>query len=101
MQTATNADEQRKMTVSCVDHWAARLSHSNDSAQDVAEATIGACLDAVQYLASFMAKEERAQSVAGEQPYSANLNDLIDEFRRKALFRVVQWRAGKCPTPDI
>lgn len=45
---AVSADDQRQVTYSCVERWAARLARSKmDAAADVAKAAVGACEDAI------------------------------------------------------
>lgn len=96
---------QKQMLEQCVHRWAYRLAPSGDPAPVAAEAVLAAC-DEVLFRATFAA-EQRAQS--RNEP-----NDVFDvqtgqsvnryagateEMRRKALFHVVQARAGKCVVP--
>ena len=90
---AASWTEQREMLVSCVDHWAARMSLAPDPAPVVADATIAACEEAIQYEVKFWNKENPGSptTIAASSAYQ----------RGQALFRVVQWRAGKCPLPEV
>lgn len=77
-----------QITAACVERWAARLSFSGDSASDVADAAIGACDDAIAY------SEKEAAQKQGRQP---DISQAEAYWRREALFRAIQWRAGNCP----
>lgn len=71
---------------SCVLHWAARLSLSNERADIAADAAIGACRGA---LTDYAMSVDPAPIVEREK-----------SLREEALFRIVQQRAGKCGVPD-
>lgn len=71
----------------CVERWAARLSYSPDDARIVAEAALGACEAAIGHYEVAMAKTEERQP---------DHDKALAYWRRQAMFRAVQWRAGKC-----
>lgn len=82
------ADNRLQVATACVERWGARLSFSKDSARDIADAAIGACDDAIDYLEADQAKQdERPQDIEAART----------RWRRKAMFRAIQWRAGECP----
>jgi hypothetical protein len=81
------ADNRKQIAFACVERWAARLSAGDDSASEVAEAALGACDDAIQFLEMDEAKAE------GRDPDMDRANSY---WRREAVFRAVQWRAGNC-----
>lgn len=86
---ASTADHQYRVMIGCIDHWAARLSRSPDSAEAVARAVIeGACDDAIAMYAVFNNEQRPNETVSADA--------LADAYRGEALFRVIQWRAGDC-----
>lgn len=96
---------QRMLALNCVHRWSYRLAPSSDAVDDVAEAVLGACSDAIFRAAYAQEKEaESRQQVAvgfnAETGMSENYYSLgTEEHRRQAVFRVVQARAGNCAVP--
>lgn len=84
--SSASAADQRQVTYSCVERWAARLSRSPDSAGDVAVAAFAACEDAV-----FVYNER----LAAEQT-TGSLEQTPGFWLRRARFIAVQTRAGDC-----
>jgi hypothetical protein len=84
---------QRQVLTSCVDHWSARLSQGTDAADLVADAVVAACDEAIDVDLELWNKEvpTSPRTVAETAAFQ----------RRQALFRVIQWRAGKCPVPEV
>jgi hypothetical protein len=91
MKPPKNWYEQRQVLTACVDRWAARMSFGPDTATEVADATVAACDLAIEY---------EQQNWAKEQKVEPNLPAARAYWRGQALYRAVQWRAGKCPMPD-
>ena len=83
---AKTADDQRQVTFWCVERWAARLAAAPDSAEKVADAAFAACEDAVTMY------EQKVRSEGGE----IRAEQMQGFWRRRALFIVVQTRAGNC-----
>lgn len=73
----------------CVTDWSIRLSRAEGSISEVAEAALGACHGAIDHYAGIGSNEERHPDPAQALAY----------FRREAMFRVAQARAGDCPIP--
>ncbi len=100
----------------CVHRWAYRLAPSGEPVRVVADAAIGACLDALgaSQIESVKIKGEIVESLRkeyGDQWASDNYNvdtslftgkqigiyeKVYEELRAEALFRVVQARSGNC-----
>lgn len=84
---AKTADDQRQVTYSCVERWAARLAQSKtDKATEVAEAAVGACEDTITVLAEKMRAEDEADWMEMKPGF----------WHRRAQFIAVQTRAGNC-----
>ena len=80
------ADDQRQVLYSCMERWAARLSHSPDAASLVARAAVAACDEARVYYANYL-----------EQEKSPPDKETTREFWiERTLFIAVQTRAGNC-----
>ena len=73
----------------CIHNWAYRLSRSNDDAEAVVGAVIGACRTSIDRSATMVA----AGDPEAERFYLAEFERAS---RERALFRVVQARAGRC-----
>lgn len=84
---AANWAEQRQILVSCVDNWAARMSRSSEPAPVVASATLVACSGAI---------EREQQLAAKEKNWNVDMSAARQYWHEQALFRAVQWRAGRC-----
>lgn len=104
----------------CVHRWAYKLAQSNEPVGVVADAAIGACLDALE-AAQIEKRGDQAKTVEtlrreyGDAWAAATLGKdgslftgeqitleakVHEDLRAEALFRVVQARAGKC-NPDV
>lgn len=104
----------------CVHRWAYKLAQSNEPVGVVADAAVGACLDALLAsqveLGAFQAGKgvqpggpdgQIVASRGAEQGFSLFSGRSIgvaaqtyELLRSEAVFRVVQARAGKC-SPDV
>ena len=73
----------------CIHNWAYRLSRSQDDAEAVVGAVIGACRTSIDRSATMVA----AGDPEAERFYLA---EFERSSRERALFRVVQARAGRC-----
>jgi len=90
----------------CLHRWAYTLAASSDRAEEVAQATVAACTGAVsrwnqQGLATSGAPgapAEDASSLVTGQP-SNPMAEHYNYAQARALFYVVQGRAGKCAAP--
>lgn len=104
----------------CVHRWAYKLAQSNEPVGVVADAAVGACLDALQASQVELGsrQSENTQRLEGQYGFkvaSEASNQGVSLFtgrnigiaaktyerlRAEAVFRVVQARAGKC-NPDV
>ncbi len=73
----------------CIHNWAYRLARSDDDAEAVVGAVIGACRTSIDRSATMVA----AGDPEAERFYLAEFERAS---RERALFRVVQARAGRC-----
>lgn len=73
----------------CIHNWAYRLARSNDDAEAVVGAVIGACRTSIDRSATMVA----AGDPEAERFYLAQFERAS---RERALFRIVQARAGRC-----
>lgn len=73
----------------CIHNWAYRLARSDDGAEAVVGAVIGACRTSIDRSATMVA----AGDPEAERFYLAEFERAS---RERALFRVVQARAGRC-----
>lgn len=73
----------------CIHNWAYRLARSDDEAEAVVGAVIGACRTSIDRSATMVA----AGDPEAERFYLAEFERAS---RERALFRVVQARAGRC-----
>lgn len=73
----------------CIHNWAYRLARSDDDAEAVVGAVIGACRASIDRSATMVA----AGDPEAERFYLAEFERAS---RERALFRVVQARAGRC-----
>lgn len=81
-----SADDQRQVLYSCMERWAARLSHAKDAAPIVARAAVAACDEARAYYAERLMLEKLPLD-----------NETQREFwMERTLFIAVQTRAGNC-----
>ena len=73
----------------CIHNWAYRLARSDDDAEAVVGAVIGACRTSIDRSATMVAEGDPE----AERFYLA---EFERGSRERALFRVVQARAGRC-----
>ena len=73
----------------CIHNWAYRLSRSDDDAEAVVGAVIGACRTSIDRSATMVAEGDPE----AERFYLAEFERAS---RERALFRIVQARAGRC-----
>ncbi len=115
IDTADPVDREfarRRYLDNCMLKWAYRLAQSPDSAEIAAQAVIGACAGAVNHLNSTAAAAKRAdfaERYPGIPPEWSSPRDGRDVtvqayhyevYPQKALFHVVQARAGHCDVPS-
>ncbi len=82
--------EQRELTGDCVWYWSYRLAGAEGSVAGVADAVVGACWATIERLETMSARdEERAPDV----------ERAALPFRRDAMYRVAEARAGDCEPP--
>jgi len=104
----------------CVHRWAYKLAQSSEPVGVVADAAVGACLDALEaaQIEKRGDQEQRVEKLRGEYGDAWAANTLgkdgslftgkqialeakaYEELRAESVFRVVQARAGKC-SPDV
>lgn len=97
---------RRKFASECVHRWAYRLSLSNEPAGTVTDAVLGACYEAIAALqradsVSFYDRYGRANATFEglstlKGKYVPGEEQIVEELRAEALFRVVQARVGHC-----
>lgn len=88
-EPAANSYEQAVHRDECLHRWAYRLAPSRDAADLVAGAVVGACRPQVDRSASLLAQ--------GDEAAEAHFITEMDRVaRERALYRVVQARAGNC-----
>ena len=80
------ADDQKQVLYSCMERWAARLSHSNDAAPYVARAAVAACDEARLYYMQRLMTENLPQDRETTSSF----------WLERTLFIAVQTRAGNC-----
>ena len=83
------APEQLELTNECVWFWAYRLAPAEGSIADVADAVIGACFSNIEHYEALIARG------ANRPPDAAA---AAAAFRRDAMYRVAEARAGNCPS---
>jgi hypothetical protein len=85
----------------CLHRWGYTLAASSDPAEQVAQATVAACVSLLtrwnQQAASAGAPTTAPSLVTGED--ATPLSEHYAYARGRALFYVVQARAGKCAAP--
>lgn len=86
-----NGEQVQDNARRCVQHWAARLSFSNESAITVAKAAVAACREGLDDVRMYALAEREPLDFSA---YETRLMDL-------ALFRAVQQRAGDCGIPEL
>lgn len=80
---------------SCVHRWAYRLARAPGPNGEIAEAAVSGCYDAIEWEV-----ENSAEAAASDKEnLDKMLQTRIDASRKKALFHVVQARAGHCKFP--
>ena len=94
----TDASGQIEATNQGIHKWAYRLGRSSGPNSDIVKATIAACHDAIGlYVKKRIEEAEKNGSAVDESQIEADL----ENFNEKALFRVVQGRAGNCPDRPV
>lgn len=86
---AANAYEQAVQRDECIHRWSYRFARVPDSAEAVVGAVIGAC----------RAQIDRSATMLGEGDDSAErfyLAEMEKAAKERALYRVIQARAGNC-----
>lgn len=87
----STAQQQFDVATNCVHHWSYRLARAEGDIRDIAEGVVGgACGDAIQMYEGLDAKDRNVPNDTGRS---------MEFFRREALFRVTQGRAGRCALP--
>lgn len=86
---AANSYEQAVLRDECLHRWAYRLAPSRDAADLVAGAVVGACRPQIDRSATLLAEGNEAAE-------SWYINEMDRVSRERALYRVVQARAGNC-----
>ena len=84
------APEQREATSDCIWFWAYRLAPAEGSIADVAEAVTSACWPMIEHFEALTARNEN------RPPDSAR---AAPAFRREAMYRIAEARAGDCEAP--
>ena len=79
--------EQRETTADCVWYWSYRLARAEGSIADIADAVVGACWRMIERYETLAARDERRDPDVA----AASL-----PFRRDALYRIAEARAGDC-----
>jgi len=92
-----SASWQQKVDA-CVSRWGMRLAQGPDSINEVAEATIGGCTDALTSATSSEFQEYRQHNIAPPD-WDAALADKRKTALGLARFYVALARAGHCPVP--
>lgn len=82
--------EQQDVTNECVWYWSYRLARAGGSIGEVADAVIGACWPAIERFEGMTARDQRREPDTGRAAAA---------FRRDALYRVAEARAGNCEAP--
>ncbi len=86
---AANAYQQAIQRDECIHRWSYLFAHVPDSAESVVGAVIGAC----------RAQIDRSATILGEGDPDAErwyLQEMERVARERALYRVIQARAGNC-----
>ena len=88
-EAAADAYQQAIQRDECIHLWAYRLAHAPDEAEAVVGAVIGAC----------RAQIDRSATILGNGDSEAErwyLSEMERVARERALYRVIQARAGNC-----
>lgn len=107
---AAIAEAEQANLNGCLHRWAYRLAGSTDPAPVVADAVLGACWDAMIYQNGTELDYQIDQMKRGRPGFDISLVRTgqtvsleaknYEENRAKALFHVVQARAGNCKVPE-
>ena len=84
------APEQREATSDCIWFWSYRLAPAAGSIGDVAEAAVSACWTMIEHFETLSARNEDRPADPGR---------AAAPFRREAMYRVAEARAGDCEAP--
>lgn len=89
----------------CVQKWGYRLAKSQDPADKVADAVMGACWDTI-YPWAYARMVDAKSVTASEKTISSRsgrevnfVEETYEQLHARALFHVVQARAGRCQIP--
>lgn len=82
--------EQREVTGDCIWFWSYRLAHAEGSIEDVADAVIGACAATIERLETLSARDSNREP---------DIERATLPFRRDAMYRIAEARAGRCEAP--
>jgi len=74
----------------CVHRWGYRLAGAKDGAQVIAQAVVNACTDAMAYQVNHSPEAQRKQLA----------QEIMTAMPDRALFHVIQARAGRCNIPE-
>jgi len=101
---AVSAGDPTAALEDCLHRWGYALAHSGDDAQPVANAVLAACGPSLsrwnqQALVTAPAADQAPSLITG-QP-TTPLNEHFIYAQSRALFYVVQARAGKCASPPM
>lgn len=103
----TNPIYQRALATQCIHRLAYRLAMSGDPAPVVADAVMGGCESAVFQAAYTAEADDQGRGAEAPMGFDSLTGEAINryeqsarEFRRMALFRVVEARAGNCAIPE-
>jgi len=86
---AANAYEQAVLRDECLHRWAYRLAGARDTADLVVGAVVGACRREIERSATLLADND-------ESAETYYLTEMERVSRERALYRVIQARAGNC-----
>ena len=95
---AKTSIEQMLVTESCVHKWAYRLARAQGSNRELADATLGGCRDALLMEGNLIIREQTGKD-ADSASEAVMFRKLQERYGDKALFNVVQARAGHCDIP--
>ena len=105
--TGASRLDREGVAASCVHRWSYRLARSTDAASVVADAVMGACWDTIFPLA-YATYEDNVSHGAEKPNITVSTRtgreilvgaDVYEELHSRAVFHVVQARAGRCRVP--
>lgn len=95
LKLGSDSEAWRQKVDACVARWANRIAAAPGSTREIAQASIGACLDAIESRASVTNRELLKDGVASDT-YEKTVSDMQREATQKAMFYVAMNRAGHC-----